>query len=553
MVGRHRGSAGKRRWGVLTGVLVLAAVVTVATPPVARRLGLPLPWAAADQSCARTAITLAVAPEAVPAVEEILRPLQGRPLADGHCLTAAVQNVAPAAFVASAALLPPDRAAQIWIPDSSLWTRQVQRLPLQQESALASSPLVVATSPAAVAKLGWAAKPPSWAQALSGVRPVAMPDLQSNAAGLVAILALWQSLGKGQAADQAVAAAVLAASRSTAPTAQAALAAAADNDPDAPLLATSEIAVFNANRGSDSPRLVAVYPSDGSPALDYPVLRVAPEAQGATRTAAVNAVLTALAADSARAVVRRNGLRDGNGAGPAGSGVRAGTVSTLTVPGAAETTSFLDRLQQLQVPSRILTVMDVSLSMRTLVPGTQFTRVALAGQAAVSAGDLLSDRSSAGLWVFALALDGTLPYQQLSPLAPLGASENGVPHRTRLDKELAGLSSHLSGGGTALYATTLAAMRAMQAGYDPSAVNSVVLFTDGTNENDPSTTLDQVVTELKKLHDPKKPVRLIAIGIGPTADLPALQEMVAPTGGKAYRATTADELRTVLFDSLARR
>lgn len=496
---------------------------------------------------------LAVAPDARQPVASILAPLQGRTLADGHCLHTAVTARAPADVISAATVLPPDRAPQIWIPDSALWTRQVARWQLKREGSLASSPLVIATSAAAVTGLRWDSRSPTWAEALSGVRPVAMPNLEGDAAGLLSILSLWQSLGKGQAAEQAVAAAVLAVTRSTAPTTQAALDAAIRNAPDAPLLTTSEAEVIAANHATTATRLVAVYPRDGSPSLDYPILRVAPAEQDASDTIAINTVLAALQAPSAQPTIRRAGFRDGSGQAPADAGARATSISALALPSSAETAAFLVRLQQLEVPSRILTVMDVSLSMRAIVPGTPFSRVALAGRAASAAGDLLSDRSSAGLWVFALNMNGTVPHLQLSPLAPLGATSDGVSHRTQLNQQLAGLGSHLTGGGTALYVTALDAMKAMQASFDPDVVNSVVLFTDGTNENDPSVTLDQLVSELRTLHDPDKPVRLIAIGIGPSADLVTLQKMVAPTGGHAYRAETADQLRQVLFDSLARR
>ena len=543
---------GRRRrwpWFVLPVLLVIAAVV--AMPPAAERIGLTLPWA--DRACPTTVVQLSVATEVKQPVTSILAPLQGRSLADGHCLHAVVTAQAPADIVSAAAVLPPDRAPQIWIPDSSLWTRQVARWQLGREGSVASSPLLIATSASAITTLRWESRAPTWAEGLSGVRPVAMPNLQGDAAGLLSIISLWQSLGKGQVAEQAVAAAVLAVTRSTAPTMQVALDAAVRNDPAAPLLTTSEAAVFATNRGASTPRLVAVYPRDGSPSLDYPIERVAADEQSASDTIAINTVLAALQAPGAQPIIRRAGFRDAGGVGPAGSGVRSAAVTALALPTAAETTAFLTRLQQLEVPSRILTVMDVSLSMRALVPGTPLSRVALAGRAAIAAGDLLSDRSSAGLWVFALNMNKALPYVVVSPVAPLGATAGGLSHRTQLNQQLAGLGNHLTGGGTALYVTALDAMRAMQASFDPNAVNSVVLFTDGTNENDPTLTLAQVVAQLRQLHNPDKPVRLIAIGIGPSADLTTLQAMVAPTGGHAYRAETADQLRQVLFDSLARR
>lgn len=552
-MGSHGNSGRRRHWFRIMLTLAVLAVAVLLSPPGARLVGLGLPWASGDGSCTTTAVLVAVTPQAAPIVDEALHPAQGSRLSDGRCLGVEVQSQEPVDLVNGSTVLPVTRAPQVWIPDTSLWAPQVDSWELSSAGSLAFTPLVLATSPAAVSKLGWDDHPPSWGEGLSGTRPVAMPDPQTSTTALGTFLGLWQSLGKRAAADQAVAAALLATSRSSAPSIQAAVEAAADNDPDAPLLAATEATVFDTNRGADSPRLAAVYPQQGSPTLDFPIIRVAPQQQDSHRATAVDAVLNRLTSDTTAALVRENGLRDSSGNGPGGPGVYDGAVTVMAMPEPTEVAAFLGRLRELQIPSRILTVMDVSLSMRTEVPGTSLSRVQLAGQAAVAAGDLLTERSSAGLWVFALDLDGGLPHQELSQVAPLGSTADSRTHRNELNQELGSLSDYLSGGGTALYATAVAAMKAMQGSYDADAVNSVVLFTDGANENDPSVSLDQAVAQLTALHDPKHPVQLIAIGIGPTADLQGLQALTAPTGGKAYRATTADQLRQVLFESLARR
>lgn len=52
---------------------------------------------------------------------------------------------------------------------------------------------------------------------------------------------------------------------------------------------------------------------------------------------------------------------------------------------------------------------------------------------------------------------------------------------------------------------------------------------------------------------PRAPIVLVCMGMGPAADMDALHAMVAPVGGRAYRAHTPQALRTVLFDSIAHR
>jgi hypothetical protein len=544
----------------LLTVASLAAGAVVAGPSLARRVGfdLTLPWEnSAALTCTRTQVQVTVAPELADAVTSVVHPLQGTQLADGHCLQAIVTPQAAPDTVRNAQTLAAEQAPQLWIPESSLWERQVDGWPLQTESSLASSPLVIATSETVVARLGWANHPPTWAEALSGIRPAAMPDLQNNASGVLSILGLWQSLKQQDAktADQAVAAAVLASTRSTAPTPAFVVDKAVKNDPTTPLLVTSELNVFTTNRGNAASRLVAVYPRNGSPSLDYPILRVAPRVQGSSKSIATDTVVGALESTSTRDLVRRAGLRDAAGAAPGGAGLSTGVVNTLDIPQPAEITAFLQRLQSLTRPSHLTVVVDVSLSMKSLIGG-RYTRAQVAGQAAKGAGDLLSNQSSVGLWIFSRNLPGEAPgthYKQLDKLEPIGAPENGHLHRDVVNSHLLALGTMLGGDGTALYATTVAAMKAAWDGYDPGSVNAVVLFTDGMNDDQGGPSLAQAVDDLKRLADPQRPVRLIAIGIGPDTDLAAMRQLAAPSNGLAYQASTPSELKTVLFDALAHR
>lgn len=544
----------------LLTVAALAGVAVVAGPYLARRLGLDLslPWQSVQAtSCTRTQVQITVSPELADAVTSVVQPLQGTQLVDGHCLQAVITPQAAPDTIRLAQDVPAERAPQLWIPESSLWERQVDHWPLQAESALASSPLVIATSETVVAQLGWGRRPPTWAEALSGVRPVAMPDLQNNASGVLSILGLWQSLKQQdpRTADQAVAAAVLASTRSTAPAPAFVVDKAVKNDSATPLLVTSELNVFTTNRGNAASRLVAVYPRNGSPSLDYPILRVAPRAQGSAKSIATDTVIGALESQAARDLVRRAGLRDAGGAAPGGAGLSTGVVNALDIPQPAEITAFLQRLQSLTRPSHLTVVIDVSLSMKALISGRS-SRAQVAGQAAKQAGDLLSNQSAVGLWIFSRNLPDQAPgthYRQLDKLELIGTPEGGRLHRDVVNSHLLAIPTMLGGDGTALYAAAVGAMKAATEEYDPASVNAVVLFTDGRNEDQGGPSLAQTVDELRRLADPQRPVRLITIGIGPTTDLAAMREMVAPSQGAAYQASTPAELRTVLFDALAQR
>ena len=50
-------------------------------------------------------------------------------------------------------------------------------------------------------------------------------------------------------------------------------------------------------------------------------------------------------------------------------------------------------------------------------------------------------------------------------------------------------------GGTALYASTRAAVQQVRAGFDPSRINAVVLLTDGKNEYPQDNNVDALIRE----------------------------------------------------------
>jgi hypothetical protein len=522
----------------------------VLSPPGARALGLDLPWATQSADCDTDPMTvvLAVHPEAADLVGSILAPLQETELPQGECLVIETRSEDPQSVLSASALLPAGRAPQIWIPDSSLWAPSLTNWSQVPSGSLGFTPVVLATGPAALESLEWQDEAPRWEQALTGDRPVVVPDVRASGTALMAYLALWNSLGADAEADRTVAATALNASRIDPTTARAAL----ENDPDAPILVTTEAAVVAANRDGQTPRLVAIYPPDTAVALDYPILKVAPAERSTEMNAAVDLVLARLTSTEATALAHQAGLRDALGTSPGGTGIDEQTLDPPASVSGTKATAFLSQLRGLQTPNRILTVMDVSMSMNSVVPATGASRIELARRAATITEELLSDSSSVGLWIFALDLDGELPYLELSPVDQLDLVTDGQTHRERINADLATLPNRLSGNGTGLYSTAVAAMTEMQSHYRANANNSVVLFTDGTSENDPSYTRDEAVKALTELYDPQRPVRLITIGIGPGADLESLRALTAPSGGEAYLASSSDEFQEFVLTSLTR-
>lgn len=89
--------------------------------------------------------------------------------------------------------------------------------------------------------------------------------------------------------------------------------------------------------------------------------------------------------------------------------------------------------------------------------------------------------------------------------------------------------------------------------YDPSKVNTVVLFTDGRNVNAGGLTLDQLLAALRARVDPARPVPIITIGAGNDIDVAALQAISAVTGGKTYVVNNPSDIRAVFLDAILQR
>ena len=546
-MGRHADTSTVRRTQRPAPVALVVALVVLAL--VAGGLVWWLATGSGGSDCEQNrTVRVAVAPELGAVAQQLLDEPQD--LGGGTCAVAEVTAQEPLQTVGDLSALEASALPHVWVPDSSLWTVRAGDADLDASGSMATSPVVLGTSRAAADALGWTASPPDWRAALSGERPIAVPDLAASAEGVSALAAVQTSLGGGDQADNAVVQAVLAARRGPATTPADALEAASRNDVDAPLVPISEQEVITANRLAPESQLVAVYPAEGSPQLDYPVLRVGSPADD--DRAAVDAVVRTLTSAAARTAVLDAGFRDAEGTAPTepGPGVQEQAPEALEVdPEGVQ--ALLGELSRLAAPSRLLTVIDVSASMEA--PAGDGTRATLARDAARSALTLIPGTSSIGLWVFAHQLEGEQDWQELAPIRTLAEEVDGSTQRELLDRELETIPDRLDPGGTGLFDTTLAAFRAAQEQYDPEAVSSVVIVTDGTNEDGSGIGIGELLQALADEADPQRPVKVIGVALGPDADITALQQIGDATGGAAYSAVDPTDLQDVLFDALRQR
>src|SRR6185503_5311563 len=184
----------------------------------------------------------------------------------------------------------------------------------------------------------------------------------------------------------------------------------------------------------------------------------------------------------------------------------------------------------------VLVAVDVSGSMRALVPATTEPRIALVRRSVTALAGLLPDDARLSLWAFGTHLDGDRDYRVLRPDGDLEgdgrrAVEGAIDTLTPTDT------------GTGLHDTVLAAYRSAQAAYREGTPSHAVVFTDGRNEADnPTLSLDQLRDALKAAADPRRPVNLAVITFGAEPDAEALQKAVEPVQGYVDRLTTADEV-----------
>jgi len=464
-----------------------------------------------------------------------------------HCakITVTGQDSADTASVLAAG----GAGIDVWIPNSLVWVDRMNSIAgsLGREPAAISVQQVVATSPVVFAipadKAAQAAADPlTWGRVLDGSLPAVLPNPEASSSSLAGMLALAAHAGKNTLALNA---ALIDIAKTIPATPDDALAAVA-TAPALTAAITTEQQVAAYDTAHPQQQVSAVYPKDGTDAVEYPYLVVNSSAARGV-PALVTAFEQALLAQSPRFVAA--GFRDGSGAGTLNQpGVPAAAVAVAPATDGTTQLALYQDWSVLTLRGRMLGVIDTSGSMSDAAGGG-LSRIQIFQQAAMGAISRFSGDVELGLWTFSTDQNGTLPYQSISPIAPLGDKA----HAADLAAKIAGLPARV-GGNTGLYDTVLAAVREVRSTYDPKYINSVVVITDGVNDDaGSSTTLQSLIATLKKEADPKRPVPVILIGFGPDTDIASMTQIAKATGGGAYSASKPQDLSTVLTLALTQR
>jgi hypothetical protein len=97
----------------------------------------------------------------------------------------------------------------------------------------------------------------------------------------------------------------------------------------------------------------------------------------------------------------------------------------------------------------------------------------------------------------------------------------------------------------------LAAYREMKATFQPGRLNAIVLLSDGSNKNaGGADRLADLVTQLRKLRDPRRPIMITAVAYGPKPDAKALRQIAQATGGRFFVSPTPQQMGTAFLDAL---
>lgn len=539
-MGRHSSAKARRRFPVvpLVMVVVLALLGWLGWDFVKERLG--------TASCdAVTTITVTAAPDIAPVIIGIGAELSEE---DG-CYTVNVASRASATTAESLVVSDGSEQPDVWIPESSIWLRRAHAKGAWEEpvdgASIASSPVVLALTEDAAGRLGWPAKQPTWAEGLD--LTIGLPDPGLEPAGVSALLAVHGLVDS----PAEVTTKLRELSANTEPELDDLfdrLPGTTDDAGPVDGFPAAEHAVLRHNARDQGTQLVASYADPAVPSLDYPYV-VLPDTPAAEREAASDFL------DRLQGQESSDALADAGFRTPDGEMLRdrsgdqrtsAAKMTPTELPTEDELDQLLNEWSGVNLSGRVQVLLDVSGSMNEPVPGTGANRMAVTLQAAELGIGLMKPTTKLGIWLFSTNLDGeNKDYRELLPVLPL-REHVAADAMAKLRAVEA-----LPNGATGMYDTTLAAYQSATQAFEPGRINTVILLTDGRNDDANSISRDQLLAELQQLQDPQRPVRIVGIGIGPDIDVGELQAIAGATGGQAFTTADPTKIGDVFYGALS--
>lgn len=535
--------------------------------------------------------SIAAAPEIAPAIQSAAEEWAangGR--VDGRCVAVDVTQADPAEVAAAVATKHGVALAgiggasgsvdlpDVWVPDSSTWLVRLRGAASgfapSNGTSIARSPVVLAMPEPVAEEMGWPDRKPSWRDLLAQITKntslrAGIVEPTRDAAGLSGLLA-FSSAAQAAKDPQTVTTALLRALAIGKSALREDLLARFPRSADAATIASalnaaplSEEDVIEYNAKQPPIPLVAIYLDPAPPPLDYPYA-IMPGVDP-VRAEAAEALFQALDSAAFRDRLGVQGLRAPDGSwggdftpppgGPSpGGSPSAGTSSAPDKGGEAAgmlDVAVIDRVistwMAVTLPGRMLAVMDISGSMYAQVPtANNATRMQVTLAAAQRGLELFDDSWAVGLWVFSTQLDGNRDYREMVPIGTLASQRGRI-------REALGRIVPKPNGDTGLYDTLLAAYREVQDGWEAGRVNSVVMFTDGKNEDAHGISHEDLLAKLKEIADPEKPIQVIIIGIGTDVGQAELAAITEVTGGGVFIAEDPANIGDILLKAISLR
>ncbi|MCO6007045.1 substrate-binding and VWA domain-containing protein [Actinoallomurus purpureus] len=541
-------------------------------------------YALADSSkCGGTPIDLkvAAAPDIAPAISDIATSFNNeRHAVGGKCVKATVKSSDPAStstIVSGQSAVPGDVTPDVWIPDSSLWLTLVRSSPKGAASvnttptSVAETPLVVATTRTFANKIRGQGVRPTWDMLLKATDALAAGAVSKNdmlpadsvhlqildptrtAGGLGAVVMTRMLLQGDPNANAIFTQITRKVQNSISPNNQALFASFHRNlHGRAPVVIAPEQAVWKYNQGKSAAPASAIYPNEGMLSLDHPF---ALTTNDDTKLRAAALLEKAMNSEQAHAAVHALGFRTPDGrAGTefgSASGLSPRIPRALPTPSSGDVTDVMQAWTKLSLRTRMLTLLDVSGSMVQPV-GKGVTRMEATAQVAQGGLAILPDDTDLGLWTFSTKLQGSQDYRTEVPIGPLSTRLGSGTRRQAILSAL-GRVRPKPDGDTGLYDSVLAAFRSMKNSYKPGYYNTVLVLTDGKNDDANGISLSNLLRTLKKENDPNEPVMVLFIGFGPDVDMASMQKIAAETDGAAYQAMKPQEIQRIFLNTVARR
>jgi Ca-activated chloride channel homolog len=317
---------------------------------------------------------------------------------------------------------------------------------------------------------------------------------------------------------------------------------------DAAVLYENMVVLHNRDRKSGVPKLVAIYPSDGTFMSDHPVGIVTkswvkdPEKQAAQK------YIDWLLEEPQQKKALEYGFRPGNAAVAVSAPVDADNgvdpaqpERLLEVPSAEVLRACQKAWRGAKKPANVVLAIDISFSMK----GQKINEAIGGGQELV---DLLGDRDKLSI----LAFNSYLKWIQTD--VPVGAAGN----REKIKASLAEMKPNWQ---TKLYDAVDASLDHLAAnaeGEDQGAISCLIVLSDGKDydsTNPPHrTTLDDVVKTIQEKNKDRQ-IAIFTIGYGVRTadgqidksdlDEPALKKIAESSGG-SYQESSPEKLHEVL-------